>query len=555
VTEKQSTENTSAQGNSSENIASENLSFENFASENNWAQNTSTENTLAQNTLFAKTPVENTSAVKTWLERLAVIFLVLMCAAAPVSIAATQAAWLLGTACWLLTLFWKPTPKYRFGTLGLFLILFLIWSAVSSAVSYEPFVSLDKLRGVSVLLIYFFVVAVCKSRRILTAAVLALILSAAVAAITAPVSKLIGRGVEVHGLEDNGLLYSKGVREGDTLLSVNGKKIYTPEQLLSSLTQSSESIIEVYRTDAPFEINLSGQEIQAGSSAAESLGFTSWTRSSNFRAAGFYGHYTTFAEVIQLVASLALGLAVAFLLGKRKYPAWALIAFVLLCSLALVLSVTRASQIAFAVSTAVIAFFSLRRWLALALIAAGALSLLLGVYIVKTQRGVGVLDSGDGSIKYRQMMWRDGVRLWTASERNFIFGVGMDSIKKHWPEWGLFDRGWQPMGHFHSTVVQLLVERGLPALLIWLAILLIYLQQLIKGLKSMSGSDILGKGILLGSLGGLCGFFTSGLVHYNLGDAEVAMLFYILMGFSVVVIANGPASHQQQEHIPQTSKS
>jgi hypothetical protein len=37
-------------------------------------------------------------------------------------------------------------------------------------------------------------------------------------------------------------------------------------------------------------------------------------------------------------------------------------------------------------------------------------------------------------------------------------------------------------------------------------------------------------GVLLGCFGGLIGFFTSGLVHYNLGDAEVAMVFFLLMG-------------------------
>ena len=40
-------------------------------------------------------------------------------------------------------------------------------------------------------------------------------------------------------------------------------------------------------------------------------------------------------------------------------------------------------------------------------------------------------------------------------------------------------------------------------------------------------------GILLGCLGALIGFFTSGLVHYNLGDGEVALVFYLLMGIGV----------------------
>ena len=40
---------------------------------------------------------------------------------------------------------------------------------------------------------------------------------------------------------------------------------------------------------------------------------------------------------------------------------------------------------------------------------------------------------------------------------------------------------------------------------------------------------------VLGALGGLVGFFISGLVHYNWGDSEVVMIFYLIMGLSVVV--------------------
>src|SRR6187401_2949907 len=142
------------------------------------------------------------------------------------------------------------------------------------------------------------------------------------------------------------------------------------------------------------------------------------------------------------------------------------------------------------------------------------------------------------------MMWRDGTRLWTTNAHNFVFGVGMDSIKRYWQDWDLFDKGREPMGHFHSTPVQLLVERGLPALIIWLMILGIYARTLWRGLRVESReekSEIANRksnietGIILGCFGGMIGFFTSGLVHYNLGDGEVAMVFYILMGISVLV--------------------
>jgi uncharacterized membrane protein YuzA (DUF378 family) len=43
------------------------------------------------------------------------------------------------------------------------------------------------------------------------------------------------------------------------------------------------------------------------------------------------------------------------------------------------------------------------------------------------------------------------------------------------------------------------------------------------------------RGVLLGALGGLAGFFTSGLVHYNWGDSEVVMVFYMIMGLALAV--------------------
>ena len=43
------------------------------------------------------------------------------------------------------------------------------------------------------------------------------------------------------------------------------------------------------------------------------------------------------------------------------------------------------------------------------------------------------------------------------------------------------------------------------------------------------------RGIVLGALGGLAGFFVSGLVHYNWGDSEVIMIFYFIMGLALVV--------------------
>jgi O-antigen ligase len=111
----------------------------------------------------------------------------------------------------------------------------------------------------------------------------------------------------------------------------------------------------------------------------------------------------------------------------------------------------------------------------------------------------------------------------------------MDSIKAHWREWGLFEGGKLPMGHMHSDYLQIALERGVPALVAWLIMLGTYAWTLWRVRRRLATEVWIERGIVLGALGGLLGFMTSGVVHYNWGDSEVVMIFYLLMGLSLVV--------------------
>jgi O-antigen ligase len=116
-----------------------------------------------------------------------------------------------------------------------------------------------------------------------------------------------------------------------------------------------------------------------------------------------------------------------------------------------------------------------------------------------------------------------------------LVGVGMDSIKRHWREWGLFEGGRIPVGHLHSTPLQLAVERGIPALVAWLLLVGLYGRMLWRLGRVPVFESWIERGLVLGALGGLAGFFLSGLVHYNLGDSEVAMIFYLIMGLTLAL--------------------
>lgn len=497
---------------------------------------------------LAATDLENSRA--RWLERIAFVFLILMVVSAPHSIAATQTAWLIGTFVTIIGLFIKPRPRSRFTPLDAALWAFFIWSVITSLTSYAPDISIDKLRGVIVFTIFYFVILNLRNKRAVHFLAFALIASCMVNVLWTPVQRLIGRGVEIHGLAPEGPLAKALLTEGDTLLTANNNKVTTPQEVLAEVERNETTKIKFYRPDFEFTVDVKRSDLLDGSTALERLGVASWKKSSNWRSSGFYGHYTTYAEVLQLIATLVLGLIVASIAVRRRAAAkqpngqspplpfsptpFLITALAAIC-LALLLTVTRASQLAFLISAFVIVLIGGgRKWVFAATVIFVPIAF-AGLLFLQQSRQVGFFDAADDSIKWRQTVWSEGVDLWTDSPRNFILGVGMDSIKRYKEEWHLFDDGRLPVGHFHSNPLNLVIERGLPALLLWLAILGIYARTLWRGIRS-NIKDSVSLGILLGCVGGTVGFFASGLVHYNLGDQEVAMVFFILMALGVSTV-------------------
>ena len=197
-------------------------------------------------------------------------------------------------------------------------------------------------------------------------------------------------------------------------------------------------------------------------------------------------------------------------------------------------SITRASWAGFAVSAAAMLLLTSSRRTIL-IVAACALPLVLAsVVLLQQKRSIGFLDKSDQSTSWRETVWQEGFTLLISKPRHLIFGVGIDSIKGHWREWGLFDNGRQPIGHMHSNLLQIALERGLPALIVWLILLGVYVRMLWR-IQRRAGIEDFARGIATGALGGAIGFFTSGLVHYNWGDSEVVTVFYFIMGLCLVV--------------------
>ena len=252
------------------------------------------------------------------LERVAFVFMILMFVFAPHSIAATQIAWLTGMFVWVVRMFLEPRPRLVRTPLDIALWVFFAWSVVSSIFSYDPLTSLDKLRNVALFLIFYYVVNVVRTKRAVIFLAFAIITSTMVSVVWTPIERIFGRGVEIVGVSKESPLSKAILLDGDTLLKANDVKIKTPEDLVAEMQREETTELFVYRPDFYFKVVVKRADLLGGATALEQIGVADWKRSRNWRSAGFYGHYTTFAEVLQLVASLTFGLFIAHFVRKGE---------------------------------------------------------------------------------------------------------------------------------------------------------------------------------------------------------------------------------------------
>jgi hypothetical protein len=463
-----------------------------------------------------------------------------MAAAAPHSIAATQIAWSCGLLLWAVRYVLRPRRRLYRTPVDYALLGFFILTLVSSLASYDPEISIGKLRAASLFTIVYLIAENVFSRRVLRLLALTLIASCMVNVVYTLGERAVGRGVKVQGVRAESPLAAAGIRDGDTLLEVDGHRLHRPEELLTALAgedaTSGEGAahVRIYRFEWMPVFDVPRGKLLDGATPEERLGIASWSRGRDWRASGFYGHYTTYAEALQLITSLTFGLFIA-LRNKRSLAGALLSVAVVGLSSALLLTVTRASWLAFLLSAFVIVTLGASRRTVFILMACALPLVFAGLFVLQQKRNVGFFDPKDDSIRWRETVQREGLHLLLSKPRHLLVGVGMDSIKRYWRQWGLFDNGRLPIGHMHSTLLQLALERGVPALLAWLALLFVYARMLWRLVRSRSLDGWIERGIVLGALGGLVGFFASGVVHYNLGDSEVAMVFYFIMGLSLLV--------------------
>ena len=478
-----------------------------------------------------------------------IVCLFLIALFAPHSIALTQAAWLFGMTLWVVRFAFYPRPTLSRSPLDYALFGFFILSGVSAVFSYNPIMSIGKMRAASLFTIVYLISQNVRSVRLARLLALTLIGSCMINVFLTVGALAIGKGVKVQGVAPDSPLAKAVFRtrtvtqptpivNGDILWEVDEKQVGSPEELASALASGAPiAKVRIYRVEWMPVLEVPRGQLLPGTNVLQQLGITDWSRGRDWRATGFFNHWTTYSEVLQLIASLALGMFLA-LRQKKSLTGLLLVLGTGGLVFALAMTVTRASWIGFAASAALMVLLTSSRRTILIVGACAIPIVLASVFLLQQKRSIGFIDRKDQSTSWREMVWREGFDLLVSKPRHLVFGVGIDSIKGHWREWGLFDNGRQPIGHMHSNLLQIALERGIPALIIWLILFLLYARMLWRIQRAQSPNDEthnFPRGLALGALGGALGFFTSGLVHYNWGDSEVVTVFYLITGLCLIV--------------------
>ena len=289
------------------------------------------------------------------------------------------------------------------------------------------------------------------------------------------------------------------IREGDVIWRIGGRRIYSVADIDEAMRNSEA------QTELTVSVISQGEHVERpGLVVTDTIkqrsspsGIIGSRATHRFRASGWTPHYETFSEILQILAQLAFGLALANF-RNHGLNRWSRLAFAAATLLAFGIAFTamRTALVALAIGICVISFRVLGRRARVLSVAVVSLVLVFGAFVVYQTRAANALWLQDPSSSLRVQVATVGLKRIMLHP---LFGHGMDSIHLHWTEWGFPGRD---MLHMHSTPLQLAFDRGFPALIFWLWIMAVFWLTASRAEKSQRESrDTNRYGILLGATG------------------------------------------------------
>jgi putative inorganic carbon (HCO3(-)) transporter len=138
-----------------------------------------------------------------------------------------------------------------------------------------------------------------------------------------------------------------------------------------------------------------------------------------------------------------------------------------------------------------------------------------------TQRFVSMFDLNDPTRRDRVAMLSEGINM--VRDRP-LFGVGPNMVEVRYAEYRDPGAIQTVNPHLHNVPLQIAAERGVPALLAWLAFIVVLVVDLARAFRR--GSH---RVLAAAALAAVSSMLAAGLFEHNFGDSEFLMLFLLLI--------------------------
>jgi O-antigen ligase len=234
----------------------------------------------------------------------------------------------------------------------------------------------------------------------------------------------------------------------------------------------------------------------------------------NQRPQGTLGHYMTYSGLLMLV----IGAALAKLLFDPHERIWSALVMPALI-MAVALTSTRMAWVGVCAAAGVLLIIKDFRLLAI-LPLVGAITFAAAGPAI-TQRLMSMFDAKDPTRRDRLAMLLEGQHM---VRDHPLLGVGPNMVEEVYAQYRVPEAVEQVNPHLHNVPMQIAAERGLPALVIWLAFLGVLGRDLARLVRTMRP-----RTLPAAAIASIVGMLAAGLFEYNFGDSEFLMLFLLLI--------------------------
>jgi O-antigen ligase len=244
------------------------------------------------------------------------------------------------------------------------------------------------------------------------------------------------------------------------------------------------------------------------------------------RITGFTSHWNTYAAE-EMFALLVLAAMLFFGLRMRKSWIWILCG--VLMAVALYLGWTRAVWLATAAAGLYLAWFW-KRWMVFSIPLLAVVAFFVSPAVLR-ERVTSVLRPQQvDSNTFRIIAWNAGIQM---IEKHPLLGLGPEGPKYHFKEYVPADI-WatRPAGfyeHLHNVYLQYGAERGIPALLVFLWLMIRILVDFARGLRALPPGPGDRRYLLHAGIAVVIAAMVEGVAEVNLGDSEVLTMFLVVI--------------------------